>query len=222
MCFENRWKAHQKDLAKGKHVNIHLQRSYNKHGADAFKFEIAEELGKYDRAEYFASENALMDKLRAQRVELYNIAKAQGGWSFHDDETKAKIAKKVSAGVKRFNEALTADERSKLYGRVPNFTDDIKRKISLSLTGIKRSDETRRRMAEAQQERVLSEDALEAMRDSGRRSKGRLPPNTRKVIVKGVEYQSLKAAATSLNMSSAGLLKKIRKGTIDAKYSDPA
>jgi group I intron endonuclease len=40
--FERRFIQHKSDLKQNKHRNIHLQRSYNKHGKDNFIFEIIE------------------------------------------------------------------------------------------------------------------------------------------------------------------------------------
>lgn len=41
--FQLRWSKHRSDLLKGQHHSIHLQRAWDKYGADAFVFEILEE-----------------------------------------------------------------------------------------------------------------------------------------------------------------------------------
>lgn len=41
--IERRWRQHRSDLRLGSHENSHLQRSWDKHGADAFAFEVREE-----------------------------------------------------------------------------------------------------------------------------------------------------------------------------------
>lgn len=38
--IRRRWRDHVRMLRAQRHDNIHLQRSWNKHGADAFRFEI--------------------------------------------------------------------------------------------------------------------------------------------------------------------------------------
>lgn len=43
MPFSRRFDFHECELKHGRHGNIHLQRSYDKHGRDAFTFEIVEE-----------------------------------------------------------------------------------------------------------------------------------------------------------------------------------
>ena len=213
MSFESRWKAHLHELTRGKHVNIHLQRSFNKHGKDAFVFAIVKPLGKYDKFVYFQHENELMNELKAKGHKLYNIAMAQGGWSFHDAETKKKIAARISAAVRANTAAMTPDERRIKFARwVPgiSYPDSAKHKISQSLTGIVRSDETRAKMKAAQA--LLTDDKRDIMRAVGLQNKGRLPPNTRQVMLDdGTTHESLKKAAEHLGMSSSGLIKRMKK-----------
>lgn len=42
--IENRWEQHLQMLRTGKHVNLHLQRAWNRDGASAFVFAIIEEV----------------------------------------------------------------------------------------------------------------------------------------------------------------------------------
>ncbi len=37
-----RWRHHERELQRGKHCNVHLQASWNKHGELSFKFEVVE------------------------------------------------------------------------------------------------------------------------------------------------------------------------------------
>lgn len=51
-----RWKNHRNTLRRGKHHNCHLQASYNKHGPDAFQYEVLMvcDAGARHRLEEFA------------------------------------------------------------------------------------------------------------------------------------------------------------------------
>lgn len=40
--IEQRWNEHRSKLRRGKHINIYLQRAWNKYGEDAFRFYIVE------------------------------------------------------------------------------------------------------------------------------------------------------------------------------------
>jgi group I intron endonuclease len=46
--FNDRWKQHTNDLAKGKHHSIHLQRAWDYYGEDYFEIIILEEVAKED------------------------------------------------------------------------------------------------------------------------------------------------------------------------------
>lgn len=176
--FADRWKSHLQNLRRNKHVNIHLQRSFNKHGEQAFIFKPQEVLGDYNRELYFQKENELMDKLKAEGRKLYNIAMAQGGWSFHDDETKKRIAAKVSLGLRLTYSKMTSDERKQRYAywsTDKHYPDDARKRISAKLTGIVRSDETKARMRDGQA--PLKESKQLRMRAVGLLNIGRAPPN---------------------------------------------
>lgn len=57
-CFTNRKKEHLRKLRYGKHVNKHLQYSYNKYSKDVFVFDILEECDESvvdDREKYWIS-----------------------------------------------------------------------------------------------------------------------------------------------------------------------
>ena len=49
--FASRWSDHRWELKAGRHHNEHLQRSYNKHGADAFEYKILEVIPQGDRTD---------------------------------------------------------------------------------------------------------------------------------------------------------------------------
>ena len=58
--FEKRWRLHFTQLQAGKHHSVHLQRAWNKHGADAFVFRVLEEC---EREQLIEREQAAIDRL---------------------------------------------------------------------------------------------------------------------------------------------------------------
>jgi len=46
--LKNRWNVHKHKLSNNKHVNIHLQRAFNKYGSENFIFEVIEYVDKYN------------------------------------------------------------------------------------------------------------------------------------------------------------------------------
>lgn len=221
--FCARWKAHLWDLRRGRHVNLHLQRSFDKHGEKRFTFQPHETLGEYNRALYFQKENELMERLKSEGKKLYNIAMAQGGWSFHDNATKKRIAAKVSASLLVKNASMSAEERKQRYARWSKdrrYPDEARHKISQTMIGRPKSDETKAKMKAAQA--LIADSKRESMAKVGRANKGRLPPNTRRVILEdGTTYESLKKAAEHLSMSSSGLLKRMKKHELGRYIDSP-
>lgn len=108
---------HFSDLERNCHANIHLQRSYNKHKRDAFKFEILFTCRK---------ENLI-------RVEQYHINNYQPQYNI------CKIAGS-SFGVKRSEEFINSQKGRK-------FSEESKKKMSLSAMGRILSEETKRKMS---------------------------------------------------------------------------
>ena len=75
MNIPNRLKQHQSDLRKNMHHNIQLQRAYNKHGVDEFKFYPIEETYLNNKKELLLHEQSYLDK----NIGGYNMAPANGG-----------------------------------------------------------------------------------------------------------------------------------------------
>lgn len=74
---DRRWNAHRHNLRKGKHHSPTLQRSWDKHGADAFSFEILEKVDDVDRL--LEREQHWIDELKAADPDLgFNVAPVAG------------------------------------------------------------------------------------------------------------------------------------------------
>lgn len=134
-----RWVRHRADLRRGTHHNIHLQRSWNKYGEDAFEFVILEECSVEQLLE---REQHHMD----QCSERYNIAPIAGSrlGLTHTPEAREKI-RQANIGRKH-----SPETRAKMSAQRMGNTYSL---------GYKHSDETRRRMSEGQKARQTQENA---------------------------------------------------------------
>ena len=209
--FDERWGSHLYDLRRGTHINPHLQRSFSKHGEQNFEFGVVEILGKYDKEVYFAHENIYINQAKATGL-CYNIAKAEGGWTYHTRERKEDIAAKVSKGMKSHLASLSPEERREKYGwsiGIPR-TAEEKQKISKKLKGIPKTDETRKRMSEAAMGKSRQY-MIENGRKIGLSNKGKPANNRRKVIVNDQTFDSLKEAAMFLKTCSSVLCTAIKR-----------
>jgi group I intron endonuclease len=214
--FEGRWTIHLNNLRGNRHINPHLQRSFNKYGEESFKFErhIVIE-GEYNKELYFEIENETMQRLGESKT-LFNIAKAEGGWTYATEERKDEIKKKISDSMNERYASLTKEERKQMFGKHAGISrsEETKKKCSEALKGVKKSDATKKKMSDSQKKRT---DLAECGRKVGLTNKGRLPPNTRRVLINDQVFISLKAAAASLGISGAALLKHINK---EGKYGN--
>lgn len=147
-----RFWEHRRDLRKGAHSCIHLQRAWDKYGEDCFKFEVVEQIE--NREELFSAEQKWLDANFGE-VHCYNTAahadapmrEASPEMRAHlADKTRAWLANNVHPrkGVKLTEEQrlkcveagqkVPKGENSVLYG-VPR-TDEVKAKLSAALKGL--------------------------------------------------------------------------------------
>lgn len=157
-----RWKEHISLLRRGKHVNNHLQRAWNKYGSDNFEFSIVEE----------CSENALNDREIYWIAEYdsyhngYNQTLGGGGVRGfkHDEETKQRISESLKGenapwyGKQRSEETkVKVGQASKerwsnpqnhpMYGK--HHTEESKEKMSKSHKGKTLTDEHKVKLSKA-------------------------------------------------------------------------
>ncbi len=86
-----RWRVHRHCLRHGTHVNVHLQRAWDKYGEDAFVFSVLEEVG--DDMLLVMEQEYLDDYF--DRGRCYNIARdaaAPMKGHNHSEETKQKMS----------------------------------------------------------------------------------------------------------------------------------
>ena len=133
----DRWFYHRNDLRKQKHCNVLLQRSWNKYGERAFKFEVLELL---ELDQLHVRENFWIQKLQSHlQFNLVPIAGpgTRGLRWYHSEETKKKISiaqtgRKTGPRTKEQRERMSAAQRG--HKRSPESI----RKGALSNTGNKR------------------------------------------------------------------------------------
>lgn len=129
--LNNRWLRHLNDLKNNKHVNIHLQRAFNKYGEGAFIFDIIE---KCEENSLFGREQYYLDNLKPE----FNIGKnACGGDNLSNNPNKEDIINRIKETVNKNISSMTEEERKKKWGNFgsdnPNYGNrwnDFMKKIS--------------------------------------------------------------------------------------------
>lgn len=67
---KRRWKEHRSKLNKNKHINLHLQNSWNKYGESSFSFNIIKIV---DNNAQYETEQKYLDKLKPFGKRGYNV-----------------------------------------------------------------------------------------------------------------------------------------------------
>ena len=144
--FKTRAAGHASSLKNGKHQNKHLQASFDKHGADAFLFEVIE-IVEGDKGERYKIEQKYINKLikasaweGAFNFRKNTIQKERSCGSKTPEETK----KKKSDSMKKIWETRTTGKRA---GIMKNCIESRK--------GYVASEETKKKIRLARSKQVL-------------------------------------------------------------------
>ena len=229
--IEKRFNTHKYKLLNQCHDNIFLQRAYNADGDSNFKFEIihnceTEEDAKDIELTYLTN----MDI----RNSLYNLNfNNSGGDLLTHHPDKEAIREKIKAACKVTMEKMTPEERKLKYGQKgekngmfgKTHTEEVKKRLSEAskgrpsiLKGTHLSEETKKKLSEARKGRFTGKDnpfygkkhSQETIDKIKKISKGRLPPNTIKIKIDDIEYESITDAARKLNMCAPTILWRLK------------
>ena len=193
--FKGRWKGHRTRLRGRCHKNGYLQRSWNKHGENAFEFIVLEYVDNpailVNREQYHLDEIRLI-------CEVYNrgpVAAAPWLGATHSEESKAKMSKarkgcKFSEEHKRrIGEANKRREWSKESKDNASKAKQGKRNPNY---GIHPSDETRRKISEALKGREFSKEHRARISNCRARPyPAFIHRETGKIIPAGINLQAL-------------------------------
>ncbi|MEH7381895.1 NUMOD3 domain-containing DNA-binding protein [Bacillus sp. JJ1533] len=221
---EKRFDRHRRELKKGVHHCIPLQRAWNKYGEEAFEFRI----DKFCNNEFEARliEQDQLDSLD----KLYNTSQIVGGGdliSYHPN--REQIVRKIKVSLEKRYNSMTPDERRDVYGSHVNGmtgrSHSIESRMKMSKAsignsyakGAVRTPEHRSKLSEIASQRKGEKNSFygrehseETKKKLSRKMKGVLPPNTRPVLVDGIIYESCSEAARQLGVVTATILNRLK------------
>lgn len=132
--IQSRWAKHKSELNNNYHDNDYLQKSWNKYGADNFKFYVIEfcDIDKLDELEVYYIE--LYDTLN--RAKGYNLTSGGSYNKRYSDETRLKMSQAQIGHEVSFesrmkiskNHANVSGSNNGMYGR--HHTEEAKKKVS--------------------------------------------------------------------------------------------
>ncbi len=160
VSLKRRFTEHKRALNKNSHFNHKLQRSFNKHGIENFKFEV---LATCPKEYLIKMEQWFLDNLNPE----YNIYKTAGSalGTKHSDITRMKISN-AKKGLK-----IPQDVRDKISiaNKGKKRTSETKKKMSVAFTGRKYSDDTRIKMSNIRKNSVAQQAIIEKLNISKRK-----------------------------------------------------
>lgn len=206
--ISKRMSTHFRQLKKGTHHSIYLQRSFDKYGIDAFEYCVIEE----------CPDNILLSREEEILTEInppYNMTtKASGGYliEHHPDRERLieqatnRLVKyaKSDAGIV-FRKSRTGEKNSNWRGG-ENTCSSCGR--SVGYRNVDTCGECRDRcgknnpfygkMHTKKTKKILHE-----------KMKGKLPSNTQRVSIDGVEYESMTSAAKCIGVACATIMNRV-------------
>lgn len=108
-----RWYIHKSALTHNRHHCIYLQRSWNKHGVDSFKFEILFQIDHPTEQQLFEQE----ERFIKERLPAYNIGSVGGGDNLTNNPNRDDIIKRITQSVRERVQKMSDEERKRLFGK---------------------------------------------------------------------------------------------------------
>ena len=150
-CIISRWASHRHMLNNNKHSNIHLQRPWNTHGSDNFRFSILEEC---EIANLLVIEQKYLDSLpkNSYNIAIDAIATSRGvKQPPRSDEYRKWLS------VHHTGRIITPEWRAKIsktltgrtHNRIPHWSEESRKKLAMSRKGKIASEETRKKQSDS-------------------------------------------------------------------------
>jgi group I intron endonuclease len=217
-----RFGIHRSGLNHNRHHCIHLQRSWNKHGQAAFKFEILKEISN-------ASEQQLLDeelKFINELLPAYNVGGVGGGDNLTKNPNREDIIKRITESLRARIAEMTEVERKRIWSHPGKTNFNWKGGLTFCECGNRISSNALTCAECRDRTGILNPfygktHSLKTRNHLRKINKGKLPPNLRSVKVDGVTYPSVTSAARELKVCNATVLFRIKSKYWDYEYVTP-
>lgn len=226
--IKRRFSIHKSALKNNRHHSIYLQRSYNKHGLDSFKFEIVKEMDNPTYQQLFDEETKHINEL----LPHYNVGCVGGGDNLTNNPNREDIIKRMTETIRSRVAKMSAEERKEIWSRPMDKNPNWKGGVSICYCvdcnkeiwyGHVRCMDCSKK---GEQNPFYGKHHSEkSKRKSSEKMKGKLPINTNPIILNGISYSSQTDASKKLGVSigtiSNWVNKKFKKN-MDVKPLHPS
>jgi group I intron endonuclease len=214
--FDKRKCTHLNNLRLQNHVNTIMQNTFNKYGAETFKFEIVEEI--LDSSQLFVREQYWIDTTSPQM----NIGSVGGGDNLTNHPNKTKIIEKIRQSIKQKYKNMTDEEKKAKHSRPGASNPNYKGGISVSYCECgNRKQVTANKCRKCRDftgeansfyGKHHTKEVCEKLRKLGkeRHEKGVMPPNAVIVTVNGTTFNSYTSAAKSIGCTISTVINRCK------------
>ncbi|USL89444.1 intron-associated endonuclease 1 [Bacillus phage vB_BceH_LY2] len=225
---ERRIATHKSTLMNDKHKSKPLQCDFNLYGIENFVFNVIKEFDCEEECKDYE-----YDIIKTEFDNLYNQRiQKEGGDRISNNANRDVIVDNIRKGVNKRYDNMTPDDKRKhgdkirgekngMYGKT--HTDEAKNKISKAnkgntyCLGYKASEETKKKLSIIASKRTGDKNPFYGKTHSdefkqmlSEKFKGRVPTNTRAVIIDGKEYTSVAEAGRQLGVCDATIIHRIK------------
>jgi group I intron endonuclease len=208
-----RWYIHKSALKNNRHHCTYLQRSWNKYGKDAFKFEIIAEIPFVSEEQLLAEEL----KIIKERLPEYNIGAVGGGDNLTNNPNRDDIIRRMTLTLRTQVLEMSNQERKQRWGRPgqtnPNWKGGISVYHCVDCHCEISYGNSRCMLCSkigSQNPFYGKHHTLQSKQKSSQKMKGRLPSNTNSITINGQLFKSQAEAARQLNVSIGTISNWIR------------
>ena len=217
-----RWYFHKSALKHNRHHCIHLQRSWNKHGEAAFKFDVITEMGHPTEEQLLAEELKVIN----ERLPQYNTGAVGGGDNLTNNPNREDIIRRITAALRERIAKMSDEERKRVWGHNGNTNFNWKGGVSSPrcndcgkqlLYGHKKCS---RCSKIGKNNPFYGKSHTTITRKKLRNANiGKLPPNLRPVTIERTTYPSVAEAARHIGVCNATILFRIKSKYWDYAYT---
>ena len=217
-----RWYIHKSALKNNRHHSIYLQRSWNKHGEQSFKFEVIKVMDLPTEEQLFAEELLHIKNSLPE----YNVGGVDGGDNLTNNPNRDDIIKKITETLRSQVAKMSAEERKLRWGRSGKTNSNWKGGISIKHCidckceiGYGNARCMNCSKTGEQNPFYGKTHTNEYKLNASKRMKGKLPSNIKSVKIEGTTYVSVAEAARKLCVCNATILFRIKSKYWDYAYT---
>ncbi len=207
--IEKRFRDHKNKLKRNNHENIILQRAWNKYGEEFFLFEIVE---LCDKELLFETEQKYLNISPE-----YNIGiNASGGDNISNHPHREDIIKRMIKSVKNRYDSMTDIEKKEKHSKPreqnPNWRGGTTIKYCAcghQIQSINKTCIKCRNKSGVNNPFYNKNHSIETKNKLSKKRMGKKPANMRKIIIKGLVYESLAEASRQTGIPSPTILWRV-------------